>query len=780
MRYFAGLFLLLTLCLTSVAYADNASEVGTLPPGANNGTWTVWGTETNKAYVTEDAVWFGGPGQVNRWDQTTSTLARFDGADGLAISAFGAFAEDGAGASIVAGPEGFYTVGASEHWRFTPFPAAVHGLGVDGVAAHPDGVLWFSHGRSEGPVSRLDTDGWQLYVNAQAAIEADYAQILTTTTDSDIWTVHGSRVWLGYRMYDGVQWTEHLPDPERSSWPGTMIVSTSGTLFVREYSRVFRWDEPGWTFIAYGDTVTPDEQVWEIWVEWVSPSVPPVYALRCTYGCDTFIALGGAFLAHTSIGEEGTIWFFGNNWVKSIDLNPPHAQTAVISDDYPFVGSLDLTYHNELLVFEWNYVDVTSAPHIALKQIDDMGTTAKHDDVWNTHGTYFRLDALNMTPQGNLWSVSQLFYPPYWLYSKPPVHIVGEQPYVYPSWPVDEYVKVAGAFTQGEQLVTFDTSQGVFVLDNRGTFDRFDDDRWRVYPPPDAAAADTAITADVEGASNISFDGRSRAILDSNGGLWYRGDCTVYHLLGEAWQPVLDYCGIFDLLPGGQGEVFGMSTVESVDYVHVIWPNGVVSLRSLEDFVREHRDLALELRHTNGVWAVAPDGAIWYRQTELQPDGTRALQFVRDDGAQQTVLDVTPAGVSRMAVDEYNHVWVVANSRLWRNSPRVELAVTAGVPPLAQAGTTIGGKVQTTATENYSGMVTLTVPAVASGLTVTVTPTTGALTDLPDISVSIAPTSANGVYTFTVAAMSGLLEATDTASVTVVDEVHETHLPVAR
>ncbi len=156
------------------------------------------------------------------------------------------------------------TRGGAVRWevaggRYTKYTRD-HGLAsneVSAIAVAAGGRAWF--GTTAG-VSRYDGAQWVTYPTVEAAIEADYANILSTVSGRGLWVVQPpDKVWLAsgpVKVYDGHQWRTYttadgLPEDKHR----VTAVGPDGRVWVGTwYHGLSVFDGQQWTTYNYSNT----------------------------------------------------------------------------------------------------------------------------------------------------------------------------------------------------------------------------------------------------------------------------------------------------------------------------------------------------------------------------------------------------------------------------------------------------------------------------------------------------------------------------------------------
>jgi ligand-binding sensor domain-containing protein len=210
---------------------------------------------------------------------------------------------------------------------------------------------------------------------------------------------------------------------------------------------------------------------------------------------------------------------------------------------------------------------------------------------------------------------------------------------------------VTDIFAQDQHHIWFavrgyDRPYSVLGLYDNGTPADTGDDVWRTYP--------------IE-----LVEGNVVVAVDANGQLWHGQGSGLYRYDGAAWQLVYGERPICDLTPAADGTLYAQVRCGGRGEILVVRPDGTIEDRlfSIEGLIKHELATVQTARRRNSLWSVASDGAIWYI------DNFYAGQEVRrrtSSGLTTYSLPVDPVAVRRLDVDSRGHVWLLADSQLWR------------------------------------------------------------------------------------------------------------------
>ena len=737
--------------------------------------WTTWGASHYALAEDGESLWIGATGGAVRWNRVLRSYRRYTAVDGLPHTAVLAIAVDAAGNRWFGGDAGLSRLDPGEVW--THFTAANSGLYadyVDAIALGGSDTLYLSHGLLGGSVTRRAADGtWRWFPNRETAVQADYALIRQTRGHTRLWTVAGDEVWVGYRTYDGDKWTDHRPSGVTAEPVETAADSRHHFWALATGSTVYEWDGSGWskhdvpisgsTGKATALAVAADDTVW-IGLQQrggISPYGTEMAGISQLVGGDSWpLDESGpvAALLPTSAG----LWAIGPDW-----LMLPDRSVIAMTDEPRFKDLPDILVEPGGKV--WLHSSY-SEPYLisALQTFDDHGTAALHDDRWQLPRYAFNgivLTAWEHSAWGDIWFAGR--YDPILVpsYPIPTVRYHGGDWIEY-----QDYVSnliYYDIFAQDDRHTWFAAKHAWFAtqghvkgLDDGGTPADTGDDVWQDLPLP--AAGEHPVVA-----------------VDAGGRLWYGDSNGLYRYDGSSWLSIYTDRGICDLTPAADGTLyaqvpgFGSSVCQPFSgQVLAVRSDGTRDgPRPIEWLVEREPESARSAARRNTLWAVAPDGAIW------TVDGAELHR--RDDGGlRKFVLPVALGAVQRLEVDVHNHVWLVANSQIWRMSGPLDFALQ--VKPntwLLAPGRVRQGQVRILSSEGYSGTVSLSAIEAPADITVRFGADSVAAGQSVTLTLEVAASSLPAVDRLVVSGTDGVLTHTAELTVTIVSELYEKFLP---
>ena len=192
----------------------------------------------------------------------------------------------------------------------------------------------------------------------------------------------------------------------------------------------------------------------------------------------------------------------------------------------------------------------------------------------------------------------------------------------------------------------------VLSLDDGGTPADTSDDVWQTFPIG-------------------AVDGKLVVAVDALGRLWYGQASGLYRYNGSSWQLIYGGRPVCDLAPAADGTLYAQivrstrppdaGSIRIRSWSCVPMERSRIHIQQVAHQRRTgHRATA---RRRNNLWTIASDGAIWYI-SHLDPG--QELQRRSSSGLDTYALPVEPEAVQRLEVDARGHVWLVADSQLWR------------------------------------------------------------------------------------------------------------------
>jgi hypothetical protein len=554
--------------------------------------WTNWGADQYALADDGEFIWIGATGGIVRWDKQQRLSQRYSAVDGLPHKAVLAVAVDATGNRWFGDDGGLSRLDPAEAWtHFSQTNSGLYSDLVDGIAVVGGDTLYVSHGLPSGSISRRDNDGtWRWFPDRETAIQADYAAIVQAHGSSPLWTVAGTEIWAGSRVFDGERWQERkLPgDGEPVSLAvdsRNHVWAASGASMSYEVT-VYEWDGVGWlahpvdcscidatiTALAVddGDTVWLGLQAREL-----GPPYPDLTVVvrdlsgvqRRTFGVDGPVAA----LLPTAEG----LWGIGPGWLMTSEL------TVTVLSDGPRLRNLtDALVGGDGALWLYSRGPDTMG---AVQTLDDRGTLALQDDTWQVRpidqvyglaynqvvGAFERAAADTWYAYCSPWK--NLFC------SNVVVRYHGEIRTLHAlSW--DQVV--TDIFAQDQHHIWF-AVQGWYVpynvppysvlsLYDNGTPADTGDDVWRTYP--------------IE-----LVEGNVVVAVDANGQLWHGQDNGLYRYDGATWQLVYGEQPICDLAPAADGTLYAQMDCGGDGEILVVRPDGTIEDRlfSIEELI-EH------------------------------------------------------------------------------------------------------------------------------------------------------------------------------------------------
>lgn len=760
--------LFLFIALLSSPADSRETRQDDLPP-IDEMTWTNWGASQFAMADDGESIWIGGAGSVLEWHKETGFTQRYGSDVGLLHRKVLAVAVDGAGNRWFGGDAGLSRLAPDGVWtHYTSYNSELPIDLVDGIAVGADGTLWLSHGLPDGSISRWDPDGTRyLYPDRNAAVADAYEQVKDTRNSNDLWTVAGDEVWVGYWVYDGLSWEDRYP-PNENELPLSVRTDSSDRVYALSRSvftgAIYAWDGNNWltysfTCLCVATTALAVGLDDSVWVGWVGGTFP---YLNDAAGISQLPEEPGEVALQQPLGAPGPVaallptteglWGIGPSWLLQPDL------TATRIEDAP--GYRDVTNVVRTTVGEVFLHSLYEAPYSwgAMQSVDDQGTTRLDDDAWEFFMDLPILTAAEPAPAGDLWIAGYDHY----RFDEP----VGPLRYHQGDWyevELPQFETVSDIFAEDDRQTWFAYPGEISRLDDGGTPAYVTDDVWTTYP--------------------VAVDSMPSAVaVDVLGRLWYGDDSGLYFYSAMGWQPYNVEDAVCDMVPAADGTLFVQRAENcerpldgSFSTILVVRPDGGQETKELATLVREEFERVRTASRRNGLWTVAPDGAIWY------PRRYEALGVERYDGSNATFynLPVDEGQYARWAlsVDELNHVWLVADGQLWRLSPMTDFRLDAQVWLLAP-GSSRQRMMSIGAIGGYSGSVSLEMSGLPSGVTATFATKPVAAGEATQLTLTADEGVALGTYEATLSGNDGVVTHMVPFTLRVVPTVYAFYGPV--
>jgi streptogramin lyase len=665
---FRAIFILLICVLLASAAPLVMAGDGATPgqPAAETPVWTVWGAQQYALADDGAAIWIGGTGSVLRYDKQTQTFTRYSMLDGLPHTAVLTVAVDADGNRWFGGDAGLSRFDPAENWtHFRQSPGGLYSDLVDGIAVVGGDTLYLSHGLPSGAISRRDPDGtWRWFPNRETAIEADYAAIVQKRGTTPLWTVAGTEVWVGMRVFDGTAWHER-PLPQGGSLKD-LAADSRGHVWTfggDYYPYTYEWDGSGWvqhklsgdvygrpTFMAL--TIDQSDNVWVGLREDVGIYYVRIRARIRQLGSTEYHSVGDDGVVALLPTPEG-LWAIGNGWL----MRPDFSLTGA-GDGPSYSGIYDAVVGGDGALW---FRTASYESGDVFQSLDDRGTLALEDDIWQGWGSSSPctlITAIERSP-GGFW------YTSYCNTRTPEYNVAvryrnGAQIWYGIPPPRTNFTftlqEVTDIFTHNDRHTWFAVSDReagarLIGLDDGGT--------------PTNTAYDALVTVPI-----AQTDERIWVAVDARGQLWHSRASGLYRYTGSAWQLVYNATPVCDLVPAADGTLYALAARHGEtacnDVVLTVRPDGEVDdqLRSVGDLVQSQAATVSTARHRNTLWVIGPDAAIWY--IDRMAGGANALRRVSGEGLTSYTLPVDASAVWRFDVDRRGHVWLIDGSRLWR------------------------------------------------------------------------------------------------------------------
>ncbi len=338
-------------------------------------------------------------------------------------------------------------------------------------------------------------------------------------------------------------------------------------------------------------------------------------------------------------------------------------------------------------------------------------------------------------------------------------------------------------FAQNAQVMwsAFDESpastgelQGVRQYDDRGT----------PAEPADDTRTDILVTGDADGGT---------VAVDALGRLWYGNNKGLFRREGDAWLPVtssiISIDAIVDLTPTSDGSLFALRSVSNGSSITrsiiLVRADGQVESGGVDVMAEKRLALALTATRRNKLWAVAPDGALWYLIEPASPSPNqwtlrrRTVSGVIDYPLPQPLQPTSASGdpYSDLTVDSNGHVWLIVDKALFRLSFKPDFAL-ASQSFLLAPGLSRSRQILIESIEGFDEEVVLSVDDFAANITATLGQSTARAGTTTSLTVNVGTGILPGVYNSTLVGTSGEISRSVPISITVVETLYEEFLPM--
>jgi len=753
------LFLLMTAALSASAAQAGEPNVAETPQPQEM-IWTSWSAGSYALLEDGNVLWIGTGSGLLRWDKSAHDYVRFSTADGLPHHKIFAAAIDGAGNRWFGGDGGLSKLDSAEHWtHYNVLNSGLLSNSIVGIAVGTGGDIWVRYSLLDN-ISRLRADGtWETYPSREMAVQQAFAAVKETLNASDLWTVAGEEVWIGYEAYDGTQWYDRRPEDSYWQAPITITADSKDQVWALEGSRVWRWDQQSWSVynvnIYWSGSLSalavgPDDQIWvggyQRFGNPYTTETSGVAVLPPEPGSVELQPLDMPPPVSAILPTAEGLWAAGTNWL----LKPNGATIAFV--DVPFLPMV-----NQVIVDGHGNTWVQSsyeAPYIngVMQVIDDHGTAPMWDDSGEVRGYADIVNTLAVAQNGDLWLAGESD----WRVRTPfgPYRYHGQE--WIPFLPEGDYLFVHDIFSEDERHTWFvymesiyengseKTEVGVLGLDDGATPAEPDDDVWTKYPFGES-----------------KLPGVVAAYGEK---LWYGDNTGIYLYQESTWKKISDRPAN-NLFPAADGTLF-VNTNSS--QVLVIEPGGSHSLQNLPDLIETRLSLIRTTTKRNRMWTVAADGAVWYWHDDRQLGR-------RDDQGLQ-IYD-SPVSYPFIEVDENNHVWQVSGGDLWRMAPGPDFRLSSGpVVWFVKPHDTYEAVISIMPIHGFNSKVLLSISGVPAGVTADLQPVEIMPGETAEVTLKIGDIPL-GESTFTISGTSDNLLHEKEVVLAVVDEAHDMWFP---
>jgi hypothetical protein len=728
--------------------------------------WTSWDAAHYALIDDGESLWIGTGNGLVKYNKASGSRLRTSSLDGLPHYQVFCGAVDQDGNRWFGGDGGLSKLNAAGEWtHFNPANSQLQSDFVSGIAVTTAGDIWLSY-EDVAAVSRLHTGGsWTTYPNRETAVSLAYEDIKQTINANELWTTAGDEVWVGYKVFDGLQWSDRTPEKVQSAPQALQADSRNHVWAIGRTDYrvgVLEWDGARWQtyeFICEGciDAYLTHLAVDKNDVVWVGGELFYPYS-RGYLAYDNVPDEPGSFTLDRSLNsaqsaisdmtatDEG-LWITGANWLRGADgVVRQFAEVPYLNN----VTRLIVDGHGTTWLHSGHYNGV-------LQILDDRGTGTLRDDTGQIVAGNMDSVEFEVAANGDLWLAwvedavrFQLGHGPRRYVNGAPVDY---EPPIDDVFVHDIYVE-DGEHTWFIYEPYFDddsTGPGIWRLDDSGTPADQSDDIWTSY----------AISGTGKGASVAARDGK----------LWY-GDSTGVYLHDEgSWQQLFSGA-VEELIPAANGVLLAAIA----NGVLLIEEDGDRYWRPTPDLVLNNYALVRSTTRRNTLWRSAPDGTIWFW---LLGGG-----LGRWDGRTLQTYHGGAAYGGFIEVDNYNHVWLIEGHSqwqekvLWRMSPRPDFRISAG--PSTWFITPNGSRtiaVSAAPFEGYTKQVALSLTGLPPGVTAQLDPALVSPGQQALVTIT-ARGALPGTSVIALHAASSDIVHKQTISLAVVDQTHESWMPV--
>lgn len=211
--------------------------------------------------------------------------------------------------------------------------------------------------------------------------------------------------------------------------------------------------------------------------------------------------------------------------------------------------------------------------------------------------------------------------------------------------------------------------------------------------------------------------------------------------------------------------------------VGLVQPNGGVTYSDLHTMVGAHFETMRSTSRPNPLWAVAPNGVVWYGwQEQVMRRGAYGLASYP--------LPVLAAQVDSrigLLVTAADHVWLVSDGALWRLSRRPDFSLAA-IPAWwwLQPGSSQSQRVRIASIEGYTGVVSLTVAGTPDTIAAAMAPNPIEAGQVVTVTLRASANADFGVYPAYVVGVSDRISHTVPITITIAPTIHTRWLPLLR
>lgn len=716
--------------------------------------WTHWQGQQYALAQDGDHLWLATASGIVRYEIATGAIERWGNPEGIPHRHVFDVAVAPNGDVWFGGDAGITRYRDGEWLHLNSRNSGLQSDLVDDVAISAEHI-YFAHGLPDGKVSRL-SDGltWTHFADRKAAILSDYTTILQTINpnDTDLWTIRGDEVWIGYDAYNGSSWQTNIPPYFNLDVLDQVVDSQNNLWSLAKYS-IYMWDGTQWAYYGQSTPFSLTNSTIAIsasdiiWVGYQSGKNGP-YEAECLslaafdvqQGDFTYQDIDACYKAPRDlIVIDEDIWGVGDGYL----LDPEVSILNLNSPEHQNIEHVTLV-NDELVV---NAYTVEAYFISGFSTVDDDTTQMLADDSWQVEYDpfFYHLVLDSQAVNGVTWARALVS-------DRAPYERLGQ--FVDGSYhSVPSGGQLSDFYPISERVVwTLHHLNGVQKRDTMGTLELHTDDIVTDYPLPHQIT---------NGALAVTPDETI-----------YVGDDSGLYMLEDSDLTPIYSAGVSDITLLADGTVVARPISNAFTSVIVSPPGGLGEVVPITEFVQENLAELVASTVDNDIWKVRGD-AIWYL-TEHQ------IHRAAADGVISADLPFGLAtNVSSWVVDINGQAWVTARDALWRLNLSPDFALSGTEKVLLDADQARSATFVTSAILGFDGDVALEiVGALPDGIVVDGLLGSAEINEPIQVTITADPSVTNGYYPITLRASSGALTHDHTFSIVVVDQLYESSLPI--